>query len=209
MCLLFALHRSLDPNHLVTTGEEGFKADPNAQEPNSWINNGYQGGDFVCNINLPSIDFGTLHLYADQWGFTPSTYTWLGDNFIKDRASIAATAGKPIMLEEYGMGVKASGNFLPTRNELLKYYVAEANKNNYGSSMVWAVSHYSTDTGNTGFLFGSNDGQGYVFGYDGDGSNSTLTQYAYMKAKTAVSTGYEAACAALTLSCIAMVVSHT
>jgi hypothetical protein len=41
---------------------------------------------------------------------------------------------------------------------------------------VWAVSHYSSDGGN---LFGSNDGQGYVFAYDTDGSASIARQNRY------------------------------
>ena len=48
---------------------------------------------------------------------------------------------------------------------------------------MWAVSHYSTDVNKTGYLYGSNDGVGYVFGYTGDGSKAVLQQYAYVQAK--------------------------
>lgn len=42
---------------------------------------------------------------------------------------------------------------------------------------------YLAIAGGEGFLFGSNDNQGYVFAYDGDGSESLLEQYRYMQDK--------------------------
>lgn len=36
---------------------------------------------------------------ADNWGFTPETYTIYGDLFIKDRAQIAKSLNKPLIME--------------------------------------------------------------------------------------------------------------
>ena len=46
-----------------TAGEEGYRSEGNKQEPHAWINNGQKGVDFVCNVNVPTIDFATVHVY--------------------------------------------------------------------------------------------------------------------------------------------------
>ena len=69
------------------------------------------------------------------------------------------------------------------REKLLEWMHEQANTNDYACTLVWAAAHYSTDSGSKGQLFGSNDGQGYVFPYDGDGSQALLEQYNYMAAK--------------------------
>jgi hypothetical protein len=58
-----------------------------------------------------------------SWGISASNYAWLGPNFIEDRAAIASAAGKPIILEEYGM----RPGYLPSRDTLLNYLQDEAN----------------------------------------------------------------------------------
>ena len=78
--------------------------------------------------------------------------------------------------------VPAAG-YLPTREPLLTFLQDSANENGYACTLVWAVSHYSTDAETPGYLYGSNDGQGYVFGYNGDGAKAVLQQYAYMQNK--------------------------
>jgi hypothetical protein len=47
----------------VSTGEEGYRADGNVNPPhNNWLNGGFKGVDFVQNIQLPLIDFATIHV---------------------------------------------------------------------------------------------------------------------------------------------------
>jgi hypothetical protein len=70
--------------------------------------------------------------------------------------------------------------YLPSREPLFKFYQDSANSAGYACTLVWAVSHYATGSG---ALFGSNDNQGYVFGYEGDGSRSLLTQYQYQQSR--------------------------
>jgi ShK domain-like len=98
-----------------------------------------------------------------------------------DRAAIARTLKKPIILEEYAM--RAQG-YLPTRVPLFNFFHKTANDAGYACTLVWAVSHYSTDADTKGTLFGYNDGQGYVFSYDGDGSQPVLAQYQYQRVCT-------------------------
>lgn len=77
--------------------------------------------------------YGVFHLFNRptllvapslcSWGISASNYAWLGPNFIEDRAAIASAAGKPIILEEYGM----RPGYLPSRDTLLNYLQDEAN----------------------------------------------------------------------------------
>lgn len=88
--------KSLDPNHLVTTGGEGGF---NIQGNSDGFYNGYDGGDFEEELKIASIDFGTFHSYPDWWSKTVQwTVQW-----IKDHAVTARKVGKPVVHEEYGM----------------------------------------------------------------------------------------------------------
>lgn len=162
---------TLDSNHMVTTGEEGYRSEGNSDAQYGWLNNGLKGADFTCNVCNTDISFATIHTYPDSWAM--SDYQWLGENYIRDRADVAHSCGKPIILEEYGMGT--SRNYLPSREPLFDYLHDEANAAGYACTLVWAVAPYTA----TGDLLGSNDGQGYVFSYDGDGAASIKAQYAY------------------------------
>jgi len=116
----------------------------------------------------------------DQWGIPPSGLEWMEENYFDDRAQIARSLNKPLIFEEYGM--RAQG-YLPSREPLFDFFHDSVNEAGYACTLVWAVSHYSTDAGTNGTLFGANDGQGYVFSYDGDGSQSVLEQYQFQNSR--------------------------
>ncbi|KAI8981294.1 glycoside hydrolase [Trametes punicea] len=108
--------RSLDPNHLITTGGEGQFYWKKAVE--YWYNhtlvsdynfNGEAGEDFDHDLLLPNIDFGTYHLYPQSWyselDFPGSNWTvkgW-GLEWIEDHIQAANKANKPLILEEFGV----------------------------------------------------------------------------------------------------------
>lgn len=60
--------KSLDSNHLVTVGSEGFLG---SSTPDLLPDNPYdtmnQGCDFLRNHQSPSVDFATIHLWPDSW----------------------------------------------------------------------------------------------------------------------------------------------
>ena len=86
--------------HLVSVGDEGWRSDIKGFGGDwAWINDGTKGIDAATNVNLPEIDFMTLHVYAPNWGFAVDKYHWLLQNFVADRAALAAVANKPIVLE--------------------------------------------------------------------------------------------------------------
>lgn len=55
--------KSIDSNHLLEAGLEGFYGSSKQQ-----INPNFQvGTDFIANNQINGIDFATVHSYPDQW----------------------------------------------------------------------------------------------------------------------------------------------
>ncbi|KAI0431537.1 glycoside hydrolase superfamily [Xylaria sp. FL1042] len=89
--------KSLDPNHMVTLGDEGFglATDSDGSYPFSYG----EGLDFEANLKISTLDFGTFHLYPSSWG----TSTDWGNLWITSHAAACKAAGKPCLWEEYGI----------------------------------------------------------------------------------------------------------
>jgi mannan endo-1,4-beta-mannosidase len=88
--------KSLDPHHLVTTGSEG--APPGEEQ------------DFRETHNGPDIDYATIHIWPENWGWydptRPSTYAVAeanARNYFLQHAADATALGKPLVLEEFGL----------------------------------------------------------------------------------------------------------
>ncbi len=94
--------KSLDPKHLVSLGDEGWLTSTSSYVPNyeqSYAYTGYEGVDFEKNLAIPTIDYGTVHMYADQWGYN---YTW-ANTWIEQHNAIGKKLCKPVVLEEYAV----------------------------------------------------------------------------------------------------------
>lgn len=102
--------KSIDNNHLVSTGEEGLEEDtPDMysldQYSNTHILRAGEGSSYILNTQIPEIDYGTAHWYPAKWGFGTepdeslynAQHAWIQDHF-----NIAKNAGKPFILGEYG-----------------------------------------------------------------------------------------------------------
>ncbi|KDQ07532.1 glycoside hydrolase family 5 protein [Botryobasidium botryosum FD-172 SS1] len=87
--------KSLDPYHLVSTGDEGGFNEPG--NPDGFYN-GHDGSDFYATLAIPDVDYGTFHLYPDWW---TKTVAW-GTQWVKDHAAASRKLKKPVVLEEYG-----------------------------------------------------------------------------------------------------------
>ena len=88
--------KSIDSNHLVGLGDEGFFK---RWLRNKWYLDGSQGYDFDELLKIPSIDFAGFHLYTDSLGTAPD----YGNNWIEEHCESGDKAGKPVILEEYGL----------------------------------------------------------------------------------------------------------
>ena len=89
--------KSIDPNHLVAVGDEGFLAGKSEH----WTYHADNGVDHRALTALPNIDYGTFHMYPETWG---TGFGW-GEHWIDDHLSVARELGKPTVLEEYGLKV--------------------------------------------------------------------------------------------------------
>ncbi|GMJ15413.1 endo-beta-mannase 7 [Hibiscus trionum] len=110
--------KSIDGNHLLEAGLEGFYG-PSSSQKQQYNPNFQVGTDFISNNLIPGIDFATVHSYPDQWlgGSSDETQiafliTWL-NNHIQDALNILK---KPLLFAEFGKSLKASGP--PQRDEL-------------------------------------------------------------------------------------------
>ncbi|KAK4237347.1 glycoside hydrolase superfamily [Achaetomium macrosporum] len=90
--------RSLDPSHVITLGDEGFGLPGDTTHPYGYS----EGVDFVKNLGIKNLDFGTFHMHPDSWGVPYS----FGEAWIKNHAAACKAAGKPCVLEEYGANAR-------------------------------------------------------------------------------------------------------
>lgn len=94
-----AFIKSIAPNQLVSIGDEGFYNDgPSAPYERS----GYEGVDWLRLIELDNVDYATFHMYPDHWGTAGQAEEW-GNEWIRDHVRDAHAAGKPVVLEEFGL----------------------------------------------------------------------------------------------------------
>ncbi|HEY4015029.1 MAG TPA: cellulase family glycosylhydrolase [Polyangiaceae bacterium] len=100
--------KTIDPNHMVSVGDEGFF--DHGSGPSY---DGSEGVDHVALLGVRHIDFGTYHLYPESWGHRVS---W-GSKWIQDHIDAARAAGKPTLLEEYGLIARRNASGAITDDE--------------------------------------------------------------------------------------------
>lgn len=88
--------KSLEPDRMVCIGDEGFglTTDSDGSYPFTHV----EGLDSEKNINIPTIDFATFHLYPGTWG---EKDPW-GNLWVTAHGAVVTKAGKPCLMEEYG-----------------------------------------------------------------------------------------------------------
>ncbi len=102
--------KSIDSNHLVSTGEEGFdEGTPTvysvSEYSNTYTLRANEGTSYIQNTSIPEIDFGGAHWYPTEFGFgTPVNEAMLTAQYawIKDHKTIAESVGKPFIIGEFG-----------------------------------------------------------------------------------------------------------
>eukprot|EP00884_Botryococcus_braunii_P017735 jgi/Botrbrau1/4645/Bobra.33_2s0016.1 len=96
--------KSMDPNHLVTIGSDGFYASSSCQavkyNPYMWA--GFQGGDFLPQHAVDAIDYAAIHLWPDNWRRYDRDF---GAAWVDAHDRHAALLNKPVVLEEFGKAV--------------------------------------------------------------------------------------------------------
>lgn len=94
--------RSIDKNHLIGFGGEGFLCD----EPGGdyWLTNCSAAGDPGAILALPNIDVHGIHVYPNHWNPEPPHEDWaeFGDWWIERHGQLANEHDKPYYIGEYG-----------------------------------------------------------------------------------------------------------
>jgi len=102
--------KSIDSNHLVGTGEEGFDEGIPAgyttgDYTNLYVFRANEGTSYIRNTTIPEIDYGSAHWYPQDFGFgwEPSQAMLRAQEaWMRDHQAIAAEMGKPFIVGEYG-----------------------------------------------------------------------------------------------------------
>lgn len=90
--------KTLDPNHLVSTGSEGLKGSIEREEVT------------LATHRVPSIDYLTAHIWPNNWSWMDAgklAETYDGGaakvaTYIDAHIRMATTLGKPLVIEEFG-----------------------------------------------------------------------------------------------------------
>jgi mannan endo-1,4-beta-mannosidase len=140
--------KSLDRNHLVTTGAEGYTSAPESS-----------GTDFVRMHDYPSIDYATVHIWIQNWGwYDPEQHeqTYPGakqkmTDYLKRHVEESKILGKPLVLEEFGI-MRDNGSFDPESSAV--------NRDLYYSDVFEQVYQYALKGGISGVNFWAWGGEG-------------------------------------------------
>jgi mannan endo-1,4-beta-mannosidase len=99
--------KSLDPNHLVTPGVEGFYSAESSPDM-LYVNPSYTSGkdwshitgqDFNLLHKSDDIDFTTIHIWPDNWERTDPEFQ---EQWIRVHAADSEKLGKPMLVSEFG-----------------------------------------------------------------------------------------------------------
>ncbi|KAJ7839719.1 mannanase [Mycena olivaceomarginata] len=107
-----AFIKSIDKNHLVAIGDEGFINAAVAHNFDYPYQGDTIGVDFAENMEISTLDFGTFHMYPDNWGHSADDISW-GNQWNTDHAMIMKSANKPVIMEEYGLTSSARTTIYP------------------------------------------------------------------------------------------------
>jgi mannan endo-1,4-beta-mannosidase len=127
---LSAAIKSAGARQLVSLGDGGFFRRWGAGS--HALYNGSHGMDHERLLGIPSIDFGTCHLYPE---FEPSTdEVDFGLRWIREHIEAARRASKPAIIEEYGTKDRAR------RDATFAAWLAEVEANHGAGSLLWMIA---------------------------------------------------------------------
>ncbi|MBN2801506.1 MAG: cellulase family glycosylhydrolase [Deltaproteobacteria bacterium] len=174
--------KSIDSNHLVATGEEGFLDNSDTKIKSSvYPFNGAtgEGSSFVLNSAIKSIDVLGFHMWPFQWSLWGTSDQDFGkdmvgeypdlskfaEDWVKEHKRIASKLKKPIYLGEFGFQIlRREGSDISDRNKIIESAYQQAIKNKLSGLAFWNLTS-------------SNDSEGIK--YKGEIIRKTLNQSLY------------------------------
>ncbi|KAI3831173.1 hypothetical protein MKW92_047311 [Papaver armeniacum] len=158
-----AMHvKSIDPNHLLEIGVEGFYGPSTPDRVQLNPNNFAQqvGTDFIRNHQALGIDFASVHMYADSW-ISPSVSnahikfvtSWMKSH-IEDAEK--KLGGMPVIFSEFGVSVRDNGYNASFRDTFIstvyKTILNSTKKGGSGAgSLLWQIFPEDTEYMNDGY----------------------------------------------------------
>ena len=133
--------KSVDQNHLLGVGDEGFYCIAGASD---WTENCGEGVDTLAFAKLDNVDLMSAHLYPDHWGKTTAWGTQWISRHIRDARAI----DKPFVLGEFGLLDKS------TRNPVYKQWTDAVLNGGGSGALYWILSGKQDD----GSLYPDYDG---------------------------------------------------
>ncbi len=125
-----AFIRSLAPRQLIAAGDEGFFEHQFAG--NNWLFNGSCGVSTEDILGIADIDFGTCHMYPDNWAAAEDPEEF-GHMWIQNHIDAARRASKPMILEEYGLPASAR------RNDIYQAWLETIEQEDAAGDLVWML----------------------------------------------------------------------
>jgi mannan endo-1,4-beta-mannosidase len=120
-----AFIKSLDPDHLVTSGTWGFRT--------SW-----ERREWLAEHSIPTIDYCDVHNYPrddhDSFVETPQALA----EFIDNRAAAAFSINKPYVMGEFGMGPEGYKGF--SEVDWYRAFFERSLKAGAGGAMFWIIT---------------------------------------------------------------------
>ena len=133
-----AFVKSVDPNHLLGVGDEGYFRHRLAF--GNRLYNGSMGVDCDRLLGIPTIDFGTCHLYPD---YAPDRAPGpFGARWVQQHIEAGKRVNKPMLVAEYGaradLGVAA-------RDSTFKMWLDQVIESDGAGALVWMIAATGSD----------------------------------------------------------------
>ncbi|HEV2883380.1 MAG TPA: cellulase family glycosylhydrolase, partial [Pyrinomonadaceae bacterium] len=117
--------RSLDPNHVITPGDWGYRT---AAERREWL----------ADHALPNIDYCDVHNYprpdADSFVDSPTALR----EFVENRAAASFSLNKPLVFGEFGMGPEGYNGF--SQVEWFRAFFESNVRSGSAGAMFWILT---------------------------------------------------------------------
>ncbi|KAJ3675368.1 hypothetical protein LUZ60_004410 [Juncus effusus] len=146
--------KSLDSNHLLEVGMEGFYGDSVPEKKQ--YNPGYQvGTDYISSNLVKEIDFATIHAYPDIWlsGQNDGSQTTFVERWMWSHWEDARTIlKKPLIFAEFGKSKKDPGYTENERDTYINavytniYSYARTGGGSLAGGLVWQVMAEGMDS---------------------------------------------------------------
>lgn len=135
--------KSLDGNHLVGVGDEGYFRRSGAGS--NALYNGSHGVDSERILGLPTVDFGTCHLYPD-FNAEEDASTF-GARWIREHIEAGQRANKPMLIEEYGYKTAGANDDdgKKQRDDVFHVWLDQVLQSDGSGALVWMIASVMED----------------------------------------------------------------